>query len=403
MAQMSSGQRILGFSSRYFRWDRRHYHVFALLFFLINISCGNGTPSTETSQTASLIANYDDIKWPNPRRIPVCIINPRDVSDRLRTEMVNHVKKEYAFRAGIGFVGFNECRSEDYDPNSPSIRILFKINRSWQGVGVWVGTGGQSAIGRFPVGCSLGSDCGRESMIFEIDRDYGSNFAARDTALNAAIHEFGHALGLYHEHARTDSYNCPHTDERIPQSDYDVYVGPYDPHSIMNYCSGGPPELSPGDVEGLQRLYPILKEGLYGSQIIKNEASGKCLDVDQFSFDLSARVLQWDCHAMRNQRWFLKDVGDEKFEIRSASTDLCLDVVDLSKANGAKVVQWFCTGSDNQHVKVIDRGNGKKSFQFVHSGRCLDVASGRPDNGIQLQQWDCFGNSAQSFFMNYQL
>lgn len=382
MAQMSLSRWILGLS-----------------FFLINISCGNGTPSTEASQTSSLIANYDYIKWPNPRRIPVCIINPRDVSDRLRTEIVNHVKREFAFRAGIGFLGFNDCKDEDYSKDNPSIRILFKIVRNWQTSDVWVTAGGQSAIGRFPVDCYDG--CRRESMILEVDRDYGSNTAARDSALHTAVHEFGHALALFHEHARTDSSNCPHTNERIPQSDFDVYVGPYDPHSIMNYCaSGRRPELSQGDVEGLQRLYPVLKEGLNGSRSIRAEASGKCLDVEQFSFDLSARVLQWDCHGMRNQRWHLKDVGGGKFEIRSAMTDLCLDVVNHSTANGAKVVQWFCSGSDNQRVRILDRGNGKKSFQFAHSGRCLDVDGGRPDNGIQLQQWDCFGNSAQSFFMN---
>ena len=50
-----------------------------------------------------------------------------------------------------------------------------------------------------------------------------------------AVHEFGHVIGFGHEHARGDTPSA--CSEREAPSPTLVPYGPYDPRSVMNYCS----------------------------------------------------------------------------------------------------------------------------------------------------------------------
>ena len=101
--------------------------------------------------------------------------------------------------------------------------------------------------------------------------------------LNHTLHEFGHALGLIHEHERKDAY-CfnPASDARWKETGY---LTPYDRHSVMHYkfskvhgqtCdvkgNYGHTGLSDLDMLSLQILYPF--EGqmsqIVGNTTIKN-------------------------------------------------------------------------------------------------------------------------------------
>jgi hypothetical protein len=81
------------------------------------------------------------------------------------------------------------------------------------------------------------------------------------------VHEFGHALGFEHEQDRPDNFNASGqptmcASGAVDQGNQGVLETPYDPNSIMNYCSTDaltgqafPTELSADDILGVRKVY----------------------------------------------------------------------------------------------------------------------------------------------------
>jgi len=366
-------------------------------------ACGNGGGEPflrlQASTTSSFIRNDPSGKWPNPRAVPVCIVNRSEISDDLYADVMNNTKREYARRAGIGLVGWKECRHEQF--SEEIIRIYFARVHDWSPP-TGAGGGSNVSVGKSAANCGL--ECNGGTMRIQIGEsgDYpdGWPWWVVGSTRRAVIHEMGHALGLMHEHERNDAVNCAHSTVTYAAGGNDIYVDGYDAESIMNYCKSPYQwNLTDSDVRGLETLYPVTTM-LENSVSIHSEASGKCIDINNFSFDPGLALQQYECNGgQRNQLFRLRNMGQGEFEIRSSSTDLCMDVWQSTLTNGAAVVQWTCNQTATQRVRLIERDNGRMSFQFVHSGRCLDVPSGQDDNNLKLQQWDCLGNSAQSFFL----
>ncbi|MFI9238073.1 RICIN domain-containing protein [Streptomyces sp. NPDC053079] len=82
--------------------------------------------------------------------------------------------------------------------------------------------------------------------------------------------------------------------------------------------------------------------------------SGKCLDVQGFSKNDGAPVIQWPCHGGANQKWYFQRRADNFWEIRSVDSDKCLDAANPNNPavnpppSGAQLQQWTCLGNKNQ-------------------------------------------------------
>lgn len=104
-------------------------------------------------------------------------------------------------------------------------------------------------------GCARGNlPCDRSTVAAVSDRDIAS-------FEHTILHEFGHALGLRHEHAHEES-TC-HETEALDQPPFvdGQSIFAYDATSVMDHCSSAT-KLSDGDVRSLHTLYPGVV-GLY--------------------------------------------------------------------------------------------------------------------------------------------
>jgi hypothetical protein len=188
-------------------------------------------------------------------------MNRSEISDELFNDIKNHVTTDYSSKAGIGLIGWGSCTTRD--KSSRIIRVTFSRVHNWSGNQIGAG-GGLSMVGASSYSCGTG--CLGGTMRIDISRDgrypsvgsWARNFATTQTRATA-VHEFGHALGLLHEHERTDAPGCRDFDDKVRDNDWNAYVGRFDADSIMNYCHNSSlSTLSPGDVAGLKYLYPIL-------------------------------------------------------------------------------------------------------------------------------------------------
>jgi hypothetical protein len=115
-------------------------------------------------------------------------------------------------------------------------------------------------------------------------------------------------------------------------------------------------------------------------------ASGQCLTVSDN--DAGTRPKQDDCDGSAQQRWQLTAIAAGTYLIVNQASGKCLDVNDESKDDGAKIQQWDCHQSANQQWKVVWQGSSF-SLVSVNSGRCAAI------DDDKTRQRDCDGGSDQ--------
>jgi hypothetical protein len=194
------------------------------------LGCGTQTP--EDSDTKAVI-DVDARRWPDPRHIPICFLNRNAVHADLYDDLLKNTVHQFA-RAGVAFKKWRDCTKADMNDNI--IRVRFKSVYNWDNSSYSYG-GGRSKVGMSRT--SLSGEDGA-TLFIKLDSRYPEGPSRkRDTVVRATrsvlLHEIGHALGLLHEHTRTD----------------------YD--SVMSYCNLTADSLSKGDIAGIHALYPQLK------------------------------------------------------------------------------------------------------------------------------------------------
>lgn len=277
---------------------------------------------------------------------------------------------------------------------------------------------GEADYVRFVTGAGCSSFVGRQGGRQDITLAPGCD-------RGAAIHEVGHAIGLWHEQSRADrdafvivnwaniqpgmEFNFQ-TFSAQGQDGQDMFA--YDVGSIMHYgptafSRNGLPTLarrdgqplvvqrsglSPTDIAGatlvLTRSHPL-------SFKLVNANSGHCADVANASRSPRALVNQFTCHGAANQRWYTFQIpGTGRSVVVNQNSGHCLDVPSNSLADGVQLQQSPCHGQGNQQF-TLQAGAGGTRFQVAHSGKCLDIPNASTASGVRINQFTCHGGLNQ--------
>ncbi len=242
-----------------------------------------GASSTDAGAQGVLV--QQSTLWQSGKPLVVCWSSSHSSQAEFRKDVENHVITNFANTQRLRIQkGWKNCDSLNgqfdigvvvYD--DPAFQSLLKSNKSLAAKMSFGDRPGNPRVrdwGKFLRGdahgivlntSGLGRHSGAVARLNKLTPQGRMNYA-----LSTSLHEFGHAVGLRHEHAHPES-ECDlfNEDLRRPGLPQDARaVTPYDRNSIMNYCRFATsreeynPELnskifhfSPGDIATINKGY----------------------------------------------------------------------------------------------------------------------------------------------------
>lgn len=278
-----------------FHWNRTFLAASGLLVTLHG--CGSGKSLLDT-QVKSFVST--ETKWSNPKGIPVCWVNPGDTTQEVLGVLKDIVTSEYETKTAIRFSRWNICQPGDQDATIIRVRLDVANTTFNAGTGAWTHPGGQSHVGAKPE--PLDGEA-VATLRVGAPSTWVNSAGLRNATMSATLHEFGHAIGLNHEHQRSDRTDiCAggvgSDSDRIVinEGGSDTYVGNYDPNSIMNYCRADKrPYLTQTDVMGVDYLYP---DAARGNRIVPS---------NDFNRDGHTDILWYNASTGESQIWQMRN------------------------------------------------------------------------------------------------
>ncbi|GHE25229.1 hypothetical protein GCM10018781_76370 [Kitasatospora indigofera] len=144
---------------------------------------------------------------------------------------------------------------------------------------------------------------------------------------------------------------------------------------------------------------------------IRSAATGKCLEVADWSTARGAAIRQWDCHGGANQKWTYVPVNGRTWDvqIRNVNSGMCIDIPYASNANGVGLMQYPCktgvtsTADQNQFFHRAQAYGSQRSevrLETWTSGfyKAIDIPGWNTANGVRAIQYDVNGGANQIFY-----
>ncbi len=339
------------------------------LILLFANACGQ-----KESDNSDLSGYYQKSKVWSRTRLSVCFEGSGDGSSTQRQHVKKLIKNSWQRYATVSLYGWRTCDSSGAD-----IRVFLDSEI----------TRGRSYVGTDMLAFTRIDDFSGNTRKGNMIIPTIGNSDWRD---NTIIHEFGHALGLRHEHAREDS-ECTQYETN---KDFTKY-GSYDEDSVMGYCAGAT-SLSKGDIKLIRHLYGK-RYKLSGRErnTYKVKKSGKCLNVKNGSYEKKAPLWQRPCADKKAQRFVEYPTTGKYFLLINERSGRCVNVKGGSLDVNAPIWQWNCTGKKAQEFRKVKVNSTYFMLKNRRSGKCIEVKGRKnADKAIFLQR-NCNENSAQLF------
>lgn len=158
----------------------------------------------------------------------------------------------------------------------------------------------------------------------------------------------------------------------------------------LGFAASASADQSPADAPSADQ--PSAKKGggdkKLAGYLLVTGLNNLCLDVSNGNTGNGAKLITWECYGGPAQRFFF-DGG----KIRNENSGKCLDIVAANPGRGAGVQMFDCHNDWPAQKWHWDGGRLVSDM----NGACLDIAAGNRYPGATIMMWECNGSTAQEW------